>query len=137
MKFKDTDVSMHRSVDNSDPGFAIKGFKLRWLSGGVEARRAGRMWQPLKLSMLPEKVLAKMRESNPSWFAAADTIRKKDLTLAFAPLQLVEERRRALKENQNANEAIFRGKVSVGNGAYTEKDNSVAVERMDPSEQFA
>lgn len=137
MKFKDTDVSVHRSVDNSDPGFAVKGFKLRWISGGVEARRAGRMWQPLKVSMLPDKALAKMRESNPSWFSMGDTIRKKDLTLSFAPVHLVEERRRMLKANQNANEAVFRGKVDLGNGISTESDNRVTTERAEPSEQFA
>lgn len=137
MKFKDTDVSLHRSVDNSDPGFAVKGHKLRWISGGVEARRAGRMWQPLKASMLPEKIVGKMRESNPTWFTQGDTIRKKDLTLSFAPLALVEERRRTLKENQNANEAVFRGKVDVGMGAFTEADNRVIAERGEPSEQFS
>lgn len=137
MKLKDSDVSMHRSVDNSDPGFAVKGFKLRWVSGQVEARRAGRMWQPLKASMLPERVVTKIKESNPGWFSTGDTIRKKDLTLSFAPNELVEERRKSLREQQNANEAVFRGKTSVGNGAYTEADNRVTIERGEPSEQFS
>lgn len=137
MKFKDTDVSMHRSVDNSDPGFALKGNKLRWISGQVESRRAGRIWQPLKASMLPEKVITKMKESNPSWFSTGDTIRKKDLTLSFAPMHLVEERQRSLKQQQNANEAVFRGKVDLGNGIATEQENRVSIERAEPSEQFA
>lgn len=137
MKFNDSDVSVHSSVDNSDPGFAIKGFKLRWLSGGVEARRAGRIWQPLKASMLPDKVLKRIKEINPIWFSQGETIRKKDLTLAFAPLDMVEKRRRMLRENQNANEAVFRGKVAIGNGAHTDPDNKVTNERPGASEQFA
>lgn len=29
--------------DSSCPGFTLNGYTLRWVSGGVEARRAGRM----------------------------------------------------------------------------------------------
>lgn len=136
MKFKDTDVSTHRSVDNSDPGFALKGHKLRWLSGAVEARRAGRIWTTLKVSMLPEPVLKKIRETQPGWLSTGDTIRKRDLVLAFAPLELVEERRRELRKQQNDNEAVFRGKVSMGNGIETEATNRMEIERVEASEKF-
>lgn len=87
--------------------------------------------------MLPEKALNKMKEGNPSWFSTGDIIRKKDLTLSFAPFNLVEERRRALKTQQNANEAVFRGKTDLGHGVYTEKDNQMTTERAEPSEQFS
>ncbi len=136
MKFKDTDVSVHKSVDGTDPGFAIKGVKLRWISGQVEGRRAGRIWIPLKVSMLPEKTVARLREQNGSWFSTGDTIRRKDLTLAYAPLEQVEERQRELRKNQHANEAVFRGQQDLGNGVRTEKDNQVTHERAAPSEQF-
>jgi hypothetical protein len=89
--------------------------------------------------MLPGEVVKKIRASNPSWFAEGDTIRKKDLTLSFAPYHLVEERRRMLRENQNANEAVFRpGRKSVGNSeVYTEKDNSVTAEEVSPADRFS
>ncbi len=136
MKFKDTDVSIHRAVDNTDPGFAIKGFKLRWISGQVESRRAGRIWVPLKVSMLPEKTVARMREQNGSWFSTGDTIRRKDLTLSFASIEQAEELRREQRKQQHANESVFRGQVDLGNGVKTEKDNQVVSERADPSQQF-
>jgi hypothetical protein len=132
MKFKDTDVSVHLPVDTSDPGFAIKGFKLRWVSGGVEARRAGRMWQPLKLSMLPEKIIKSMSSHNAAWLSAsaADTIRRRDLVLAFAPIDQVEARRRMVRENQAANESVFRSGQHVGNGVKTDSDTSARNEKV-------
>ncbi len=136
MKFKDTDVSVHRAVDGTDPGFAIKGIKLRWISGQVEGRRAGRIWVPLKVSMLPEKTVARLRDQNGSWFSTGDTIRRKDLTLAFATIESAEARTRELKQQQHANEAVFRGQVDLGNGVKTEKENQVTRERAEGSEQF-
>ncbi len=137
MKFKDTDVSTHSSVDNSDPGFAIKGVKLRWVSGQVESRRAGRIWVPLKVSMLPDKTVARMKEHNPSWFSTGDTIRRKDLTLAYAPLELVEARQRELHKQQRANESVFRAGQDLGNTVKTDKDTGMAVERASAAEQFS
>ncbi len=122
MKFKKDDVSIHRSVDNSDPGFAIKGFKLRWLSGAVESRRAGRIWAPLKISMLPDETIKVLKDTQPTWFSAGDTIRRRDLTLALAPLDAVEKRRRELRENQNANEAVFRKNAQVSGNQHVRTD---------------
>lgn len=138
MKFEEKDVSLHTPVDTTDPGFAIKGVKLRWISGQVEARRAGRMWVPLKASMLPAKVLSKMKEANGSWFSTGDTIRKKDLTLAFAPIEQVEARRRELRQQQNANESVFRPGADVGNTIRTDSESGVKTERVrgDASNQY-
>jgi hypothetical protein len=137
MMFKDTDVSTHSSVDNSDPGFAIKGFRLRWVSGVVEVRRAGRIWQPLKFSMLPSKVLQKLKDTQPGWFSSGDVIRRRDLVLSFAPIALVEERRKLLRKNQDANEAVFRGRVNLGHGVETEASNRMALEKVETSEEFS
>ena len=132
-KFSDSQLSFHRPVDGTDPGFMIKGYKLRWLSGGVEVRRAGRIWVPLKLSDLPAKALEKLKDYQGSWFSGGDTVRRKDLTLAYAPLEQVEQRRRELREGQNLNEGVFRGKVShgsevtskgsIGSASMTDADN--------------
>jgi hypothetical protein len=137
MKFKDNEVSTHPSADDTDPGFALKGYKLRWISPQVESRRAGRMWQPLKVSMLPDGVLKRLKESNSAWLNnAGDLIRRIDLVLSFAPHGEVEKKRRQVKEQQTTNEAVFRGKVSLGNGVSTEKDNTIEDERIEPSEKF-
>lgn len=139
MKFKKEDVSIHRSADNSDPGFALKGFKLRWLSGAVESRRAGRIWTPLKVSMLPDETVKTLKDTQPTWFSTGDTIRRRDLTLSCAPIAAVEKRRREMKDNQNANEAVFRKNTQVsGNSAVrTDSETGVAMERIEPSREFA
>jgi len=108
MKFNLSDVTTHASVDQSDPGFALKGHKLRWISGHVESRRAGRIWQVLKGSMLPDKIMTQVKGRNPSWFRDGDAIRKGDLTLAFAPMAEVEAKRATNKDQQSSNEAVFR-----------------------------
>jgi hypothetical protein len=122
-KFKDSDFEFHRPVDNTDPGFTIKGFKLRWLSASVEVRRAARIWVPLKLSHLPAKVKQKLQEANPRWLGD-DTVRKKDLTLAYAPIQEVEALRKGMKRNQNLNEAVLRGKITHHTGVKSEGETT-------------
>lgn len=136
MKLKQSDVSVHRAIDTSDPGFALKGYKLRWISSGVEVRRAGRIWQPLKLSMLPEAVVTKLKEINPRWMES-DTIRKRDQVLAFAPLAEVEERARQLKDAQNANEAIFGGKRKLAGGRVTSEGSSQRERITEASQEFS
>jgi hypothetical protein len=88
--------------------------------------------------MLPEKVLARMRDSNGSWFSTGDTIRKKDLTLAFAPLEHVEARKRSIRQQQTANESVFRGGVDMGQGVKTDKETGVTTEvvKGEASEKF-
>jgi hypothetical protein len=135
MKFAETDFTFHRPVDNSDPGFAIKGYKLRWLSAAVEVRRAARIWVPLKLSMLPKKVLDQMQERQPRWFGD-DTIRRKDLTLAFAPLDQVNELKRELKQTQALNENVLRKQTSHGNGVESEGRVGRAADEGDLSKKF-
>lgn len=138
MKFKDSDVSIHPSVDNSDPGFAVKGIKLRWLSGAVEARRSGRIWQPLTKSMLPEATRKKLEAVQPAFKNGEDTIRRRDLTLAFAPNHLVEEKRRELKAQQNANEAVFRPGSTQGlpEGAKTDRSTGITRQAVETSDRY-
>lgn len=136
MKLTAKDVSMHRvAADNSDPGFALKGYKLRWISQGVEVRRAGRIWQALKLSMLPDSVVAELKKRNPRWLDG-DTIRKRDQVLAFASLKEVEDRRRFVKEAQDANEAIFAGRSSLAGGRVKSEGSSVKERLSEASEEF-
>lgn len=131
MKFTESQVKTHRPADQTDPGFAIKGYKLRWVSGVVEARRGGRMWRVLKLSQMPKGVVDKLKEVNRS-FSDGDTIRRRDLTLAYAPIEEVNERRKQLRDNQNANEAIFKGKATLADGV-TKTEGSEALESVSAS----
>lgn len=132
LSFKETDFTTHRALDNTDPGFYIKGHKLRWVSPGVESRRAGRMWVPLKISALPKKIVDSLKEHNASWMSHGDTIRRRDLILSVAPLQEVNKKVSENKSQQKTNEAVFRGKAKVaGNSAIeTTKDTSIRDERL-------
>jgi hypothetical protein len=119
-----SEVSFHPPVDHVDPGFAVKGFKLRWVNGQVESRRAGRIWSTVKLSQFSKDVQDKIVEANPRW-VDGDTIRRRGDLLAMAPLALVNERREELKQAQNANEAIFRGGSNVGDAVSTMQGSSI------------
>lgn len=124
MNFKDSEIKTHRPTDDTDPGFSINGHKLRWVSGAVESRRAGRAWVPLKVSFLPEKLRNSLKESHPSWFKEGDTIRRGDTVLSFAPVKEIEEKVRADKSQQKANEGAFRGKAKVGTGHITTTEDT-------------
>jgi hypothetical protein len=119
-----SEVSFHTPVDQVDPGFAVKGFKLRWLNGQVESRRAGRIWSTLKLSQFSKDVQDKIVELNPRWIDG-DTIRRRGDLLGMAPLDLVNERRNELRNAQNANEAIFRGNAQLGGAISSTSDSSM------------
>lgn len=126
MSITKSDVTFHRPTDNTDPGFAVRGKTLRWVSGGVEARRAPRFWKPLKISTFTKDLQDKVRERVGS-LVDGDTIRRRDLILSFAPNELVADRKKDLREQQRANEAVFRPNAGVaGNDAMrTTKDTGI------------
>jgi len=129
-KFKESDVAVHRPIDATDPGFMVKGHKLRWVSAAVEVRRTGRAWIPLKISALPETATKKLKETNPSWFNAGDTIRRRDLVLCVAPAEEVDRQKKENKENQKANEGVFQRNRKIGTGhVKTTDDVEVTQER--------
>ncbi len=90
--------STHRPVDNSDPGFSMPGKRLRWLSGAVEDRRAGRIWESVKFSQLPEGLQKYIQEKFPRNIQN-DNVRRGDLILSWASVEACEEERAKLKEN--------------------------------------
>lgn len=121
------EVTFHRPVDGVDPGFAIKGFKLRWCNGKVESRRAGRIWKTVKLSQFSKELQSEITELNPSWIDG-DTIRRRGDVLTMAPLNEVNARRQEIKESQMANEAIFRGNANAGGAVRTTDDTGMTNE---------
>lgn len=139
MSFNKSDFifSKGQPKDNSDPGFTLKGHVLRWVSGGVEARRAPRFWQPLKLSHIPKELHQEFQTKMRSMIDG-DTIRRRDLVLAFAKEDLVKERRKDIFEQQKANEAVFRGNALIAGNDHvrTMKDTSLTTERVS-ADQFS
>jgi hypothetical protein len=124
-----SEVTFHKPVDTVDPGFAIKGHKLRWCNGKVESRRAGRIWSTIKISQFSKDIQDKILEINPRW-VEGDTIRRRGDVLTMAPIKLVEEKRAEIKDAQRANEAIFRGGASAGGEIKSTGDSSMRDERV-------
>lgn len=78
-------------------------------------------WSILKVSKIPEKVRARIKDKIPRWCNDdSDTIRKRDLTLAYAPNSEVQERKRDIRREQELNEGIFRGKSSHSSSVKSE-----------------
>jgi len=133
--FTKSEVSVHRAVDNTDPGFALKGFKLRWMSNIVAVRRGVRIWRTLKISQLPKDVVTELKSINPAW-EDGDTIRRRDLTLAYASLEDVKSVREENKDSQNANEAIFRGKASHSNSVTSTGSTTLEVTKGKTADEY-
>jgi hypothetical protein len=136
MSITTADVTFHRPTDNTDPGFKIKGQVLRWVSGGVESRRAPRFWSPIRMSKLPKELQTKIKTKVGS-LIDGDTIRRRDLILSCAPVDVVSERSAELKDQQRANESVFRANSGIaGSGAArTTGDTGLRNEKM-TSENF-
>ena len=138
-KFSESDLSFHTPIDVSDPGFMIKGHKLRWVSEGVEVRRAGRIWKPIKMSELPQKAIENVASLRSKWAGGGagegDTIRRRDLVLTYAPIELVEERRREIKSTQTLNESVLKAsKTNLGMGV--QGSGSVTQEKTSGSDSY-
>lgn len=124
-----SDVTFHKPVDGVDPGFAIKGHKLRWCNGKVESRRAGRIWSTIKISQFSKELQDKIAEINPRWIEG-DTIRRRGDVLTMAPMDLVNEKRAEIRDAQRANEAIFRGGSNAGGAVKSTSDSQMRDERI-------
>ena len=135
-RFKEADFTFDRPVDHTDPGFAIKGCKLRWVSGHVESRRGGRIWHVLKKSDLPKKCLDEITDRNPFWSSEGDTIRRRDLVLAYARQEDIDYVKRENRENQNANESVLRGKRSMQNEIKSSGEQTLERAEGSGSDQF-
>lgn len=111
MAFTKTQVKFHRPVDPSDPGFTIRGMKIRWISGYVQSRKPWRMWKTLKVSEMPKCEEWENWKQENSHVVDGDKIRRGDQTLSYAPTRVVEEKRRENRELQKTNESRTRSKT--------------------------
>ena len=102
-------VLLQGRSDGSNPGFVIKGYKLRWLSHTVQTFSPGRIWQPLKLSDLDPKFVEKwMPRYNHLASNGDDTIRRKEMVLSFASIEAVEKQRRDNRRLQQLQEGSIK-----------------------------
>jgi hypothetical protein len=95
----------HRPKDKLDPGFRIVGMKLRWIAATQTEDRMGRIWRVLRKEEMPPEILKQMRDGNRDMFGQDNTIRSRELILAYATEEAVAEERRmneALAKSQMA-----------------------------------
>lgn len=94
----------HRPVDNSDPGFTIAGWELRWLGKAVSETRVGRPWSAIRKQHLPKEVVEHIQATRPTTFLDDGMYRRGDLVLAAAPKEIAEQYR---KEKQQLAKAAL------------------------------
>lgn len=87
-----------RPIDKTDPGFRIKGHKLRWVASNATEDKMGRFWRIIRRDELPKEFVEAMKAANRDMFGQDSTIRNRELVLAYAPEEVVAERRKELKE---------------------------------------
>lgn len=95
--------------DGSDPGFMIKGYKLRWLSHTVQTFKPGRIWQPLRVEDLDPAFVQKwMPRYNHLAGNGDGTIRRREMVLSYASQEAVDKERRQKKNLQALQEGSIR-----------------------------
>lgn len=126
MAFTKTQVKFHQPVDPSDPGFVIRGMKLRWLSGYVQSRKPWRQWKTLKVSEMPKcEDFDNWKDAHPH-VIDGDKIRRGDQTLAYCPIDVAKKKQKENREQQKTNESRNRSKLKdavTGMVATGEEDN--------------
>lgn len=91
-------VEITRPVDRTDPGFRIKGVRLRWLSADVSEIRYGRIWRVLRKEDMPKELIDHIESVNPGAFRDGNTIKRKGLFLGWAPEEEALKYRRELDQ---------------------------------------
>lgn len=125
----------HRPTDRLDPGFKIVGHKLRWIASSQTEDKMGRMWRVLRKSELPAETLKAMQEANRDMFGRDDTIRNKELVLAFASEEAVNVERQMLQDNARRQVSAVTSKSVPGGNRHIRVDEA-EVTRVSGSEFF-
>jgi hypothetical protein len=116
-KFK---IQRVKPVDKGDFGIRIEGLKLRWVGAYQNENNPGRIWTVLRKSDLDEAAIKHLEGINPAVFKGGDTIRRGDLTLAYA----TEEASQALRQELD-NES--RKNMQAISAAPSTRNNSMRV----------
>lgn len=99
VKKEDSEFTLHRPTDQLDPGFALKGRKLYFVSAKKTENTPGRPWEIIRKKDLPVKLVEHIKKYNPRAFTEQeDTFRVGDLVLAMAPLKHLEPYKKARAE---------------------------------------
>lgn len=120
------EVTRHRPTDTLDPGFAIKGHKLRWIHGFKAEGPEMSIWKVLKKDELQPEQLKSLQQQIPGLFSGGNTIRKRDLVLAYAPMDSVKEVRAEVdKANQEAMQRIYNNPTTSPHVSVDPKETEV------------
>lgn len=123
----------HKPKDKLDPGFQILGWKLRWIAATQTEDRYGRPHRVLKKEDLPADILKDMERSNPDFFARDNTIRNRELVLAYCPIDVANNIRREM--DQAARDQMARIKSLPSNSKGMKLDE-VDVRKIGAGEEF-
>lgn len=125
----------HRPKDKLDPGFTIVGHKIRWLASTQTEDKMGRIWRILRKSDLPAETLRAMQEMNREVFGRDDTIRNKELVLAYASNDAVELEREMLREAAQRQMSLVTSRAIPGGNKHMRVEEA-EVTKVSGSEFF-
>lgn len=109
---------LHRSADQSDPGFTIVGKRLYWVYSYQTENDPGRPWAVLRREDIPDELVKHLERKNPALFKNGQTISRGDLTLAYCTDDVYREMRN--EQMQIAADQLSRVKTTPGDS----KDNT-------------
>lgn len=126
-----------KPIDKSDPGFKILGHKLRWLSSGAQEDKMGRIWKVLRKTDLPPAVLQQLKDMNRAdMFGRDDTIRNRELVLAYAPDEVVAISKLELKEAADRQRSLITSKAVPGGGGKHMRVEEAEMSKVSSEEFF-
>jgi len=114
----------HKPLDKSDPGFRILGHKLRWIAAHQTENRMDGLWRVLRKDELPTEFLGAMKSANKDMFGADNTIRNKELVLAFASQEAVDQRNAEAQEAARHQMSLVSSKAVPGGNRHMKVDES-------------
>lgn len=79
-----------KRLDSLDIGLRIAGHKTFWCAASANENKPGRFWKVLRKEDLTQDALEFLESHNYGIFASGNTIRKGDLTLHYAPIEVVD-----------------------------------------------
>ena len=125
----------YRPQDKLDPGFRIVGHKLRWIASSQTEDKMGRIWRVLRKNELPAETLKAMQDANRDMFGRDDTIRNRELVLAYATESAVNEERQLLDESSRRQMGLITSRSIPGGNKHMRVEEA-EVTKVSGSEFF-
>lgn len=125
----------YRPQDKLDPGFRIVGHKLRWIASTQTEDKMGRIWRVLRKTEMHPDTIKAMQEANRDMFGRDDTIRNRELVLAYAPESAVNEERKLLDEASRRQLGLITSKSVPGGNKHIRVDEA-EVTKVSGSDYF-